>query len=754
MEISGCASCEPLRAAQVDVVSPFAAAAEPAVDPTREQTQAGTSDLRLASLDTLLPVATPGESLALEASAEMPGILVTLAAAASGAASATPPANESKGGAASTPADAVSDRTAEAVRDAPEEREEFTGLRIEARCVPAAHWAQEIRGRGRTVLPFSRLVELAGRRPQGDRVVIGVLYERQGSQQLANGESFACWGLTDLAKPRPRHLLLHLRGQAFVHWRTGQAAAGATRGSVMALLNPVIVQEGGSGGGATAHPVARVERAAQIFKLGNCPTLGTCCIRHCQQPCNASDGSRFCQVHMGVAYSMKPVRNLTGGIDAATAALLKSCPGAQKRARRPPPELEPEEASEDAVEDAKRLKTDMAMVFNARRLHHSDAKDSYVRSILAGARPDREALSHVPVLGRGLESAGGIEMDFSTMATDDKLKAERILANHMERARPASAAELPEPSASSLSAPSRPLAFPARGAIAKRARADGPGALGKPEREQGKEPASKRALGELMQALTERRMARRSGTAADARRVCQELTAAGLRRMASDSVTETKISEVPGAEGIVAEAQDRCRMPGAPSAAAVAAAAAAVATAGEPLPPDALVPSPFPGGGGAATKDWASPESEAPSVAGAGTHDQHGGSHIVDPLTGASLAEAPLADKNVCSALVADNRGLDLARSVISDLASADSARLEEALVAAGQLSVEALAGATGQELYMAVGRLSMGGRADIRSLALRVRRQLRAVSHAAAEKTSRPAALAPEAASLGPLGA
>merc|ERR1712079_554975 len=44
-----------------------------------------------------------------------------------------------------------------------------------------------------------------------------------------------------------------------------------------------------------------------------------------------------------------------------------------------------------------------------------------------GTRADGEVTSRMPVLGRGLEASKDLELDFATVPTDEKRKAERML---------------------------------------------------------------------------------------------------------------------------------------------------------------------------------------------------------------------------------------------------------------------------------------------------------------------------------------
>uniref|UniRef100_A0A7S0AHG7 MCM10 OB-fold domain-containing protein n=1 Tax=Pyrodinium bahamense TaxID=73915 RepID=A0A7S0AHG7_9DINO len=312
-----------------------------------------------------------------------------------------------------------------------QDREEYTGLRIAKRSVGASQWHEEISGRGRRVVQFRQLSELFRRRQECDRVVVGVLYEKMSSEKLANGERFACWSLTDLAEPKPRYLKLHLRWEAFQHWRSRQAAPNVTRGSIFAIMNPALVDDG-RGSAMGSEPVLRVDRAAQLHKLGECPSLGRCSIKGCALPCNVDLDDRFCQMHLARAYADKPCRIVAGGgIESSTASLLKGCRSLHKpRARAPLPAAEEGEVEDvdGLIEEANQLKTKVAIRFDDRRLHHSEAIKNYKRAICSGVRPDEQATSRVPLLGRGLEGPGGLELDLATVDRSERRKAERMLS--------------------------------------------------------------------------------------------------------------------------------------------------------------------------------------------------------------------------------------------------------------------------------------------------------------------------------------
>jgi len=382
-----------------------------------------------------------------------------------------------------------------------EDREEFTGLRIANRCLPAENWSQMIRGNNKRVVPFTRLSELRIRKQTCDRIVIGVLYERTTGHRLANGEAYDCWALTDLAEPRPRHFMLHLRWQAYNHWRTGQAVASARRGSIFAVMNPAIVDEGTDNG----NPVARVEKPLQILKLGTCPSLGTCDMKGCRLPCNADAHHRICQMHMTMAWARKESRMVAdGGSSTSIAFLREQRSGKAKPVARPLASAQDEQAEaeanrkEDSAALTKQAKDAVALRLDDRRFDNCKAKDEYIKSICAGKRAEAHASSRVPVLGRGLKGPGESELDLE-LDWGERQKAERMIERRAEREEQG----IPDTSAPPAKR-SRPGNPPAKSARAADSRLSGVATL-EPK------PEPKKALGELLEALNSRRIARRAG---------------------------------------------------------------------------------------------------------------------------------------------------------------------------------------------------------------------------------------------------
>ncbi|CAE8632491.1 unnamed protein product, partial [Polarella glacialis] len=300
------------------------------------------------------------------------------------------------------PAAALADR---ASKQAPDDREEFTGLRIRERTHAKEVWAAEVRGPGRCVVPFNRVMDkcISYRRQQQardrDTLIIGVLYQLSPKEKLANGEQYLRWCLTDLAQPKPRQVVVHVRFAAYSHWRAGEPAASARKGAILAVLNPAFV-EGGEGSGKTnTDPVLRVERAKQIVKLGECPSLGACQIKACPNPCNLEDRQRFCEMHLSMVYADKKLRTAAGGgADSGTAALLRM---SQKRSTsklareyRNAGEVENEIDNEEEAGrvrremDNKRNRTAVAVRLDDRRFDTTDSKEDYFRCIRTGNRPD------------------------------------------------------------------------------------------------------------------------------------------------------------------------------------------------------------------------------------------------------------------------------------------------------------------------------------------------------------------------------
>jgi len=467
----------------------------------------------------------------------------------------------------------------------PEHVEEFTGLRIAKRCVDAQRWREEIRGKGRRVVPLWQVNELGQRARGCDRVLVGVLYDKANSEKLANGENFASWGITDLADPIPRLLKVQLRWEAYQHWRSRRLAPNATRGSLFAIMNPALVQEG-KGCVWGSEPVIRVERASQLHKLGECPSLGRCDMKGCPLPCNADLGDRFCHKHLSRAYADKPGRIAAGG-GAVTSAGGGTAPlslfrrsGAAALGSRAAAAAA---ATADGVnEDPEgrdggrtRARTDMAVQLDNRRFSHSEAKQNYIRSICSGARPDGHETSRVPVLGRGLEGSDGLEIDLATLDPDEQRKAQRMLEHHAER----TGRGLLRAAAEAAPAAQPPAKKP-RMAV-----------------QDQQLPAPRPALGQLLEALAVRRTARRAGAGAAAPAEARRGAAPGARGRPGPEAAEragpAELAPAPAAAAPDAAAGDDSEQPAALRLAEPAPGPEATASAGQPPAPEPAETTPL-----------------------------------------------------------------------------------------------------------------------------------------------------------------
>eukprot|EP00929_Paragymnodinium_shiwhaense_P038272 TRINITY_DN20254_c0_g1_i1.p1 TRINITY_DN20254_c0_g1~~TRINITY_DN20254_c0_g1_i1.p1 ORF type:complete len:687 (-),score=177.80 TRINITY_DN20254_c0_g1_i1:162-2222(-) len=436
------------------------------------------------------------------------------------------------------------------------DREELTGLRLSSRCVPAAAWREEIRKQGFRLVPFSRLLDLKRIREQAfNRVVIGVLYDRPSTPSFETGECYLAWPMTDLALPQAKRIKLHLRREAYQHYRKGPPAASASRGSVFAILNPMIDQsfsEADSKKGLDI--VLRVDKAQFIVKLGDCPSLGRCDMKGCQEPCNREAGDRFCIVHLHRAYAQKNARIAAGG-GASIAGLVGVASAYKKGGIRPAPKQmpnveifeEPSKTREEKKIEAQDVKSQVTASFNERRLQVGEknkASMSYIRSIRDGRMIDTSGeWSRIPTLGRGMGEDDELEIDMATQDTEEKDKAHRILCNR-ERKR-----ELQEGGASSDE-----LSLASAGASTSLPGIDAP-ALSKAKRprthEDGEDefsagrrraPAPKRSLAELVQGLHMRRAVKKADTAA------KPATAQTADRAAEQPADAQKAMPTPSAD--------------------------------------------------------------------------------------------------------------------------------------------------------------------------------------------------------------
>lgn len=341
---------------------------------------------------------------------------------------------------------------------------EYVDLRIQNRTVSPEMWRGLIEVTGREIWTFARLKQEFKHeyRPQlqtRDHVFVGVLYERALSGQHGNGECFTSWGLTDMASPQANRVSVHLRWGAFRHWTTARAADVATRGSIIALMNPVpVVPEGG--GAAQLH----VKQPQQVFKLGDCPDLGRCRTKSCTQPLHTKD--RFCFWCLNKEFCKKPIRIAAGGgargevVKEAWKQVHKSNFVASRDALRQQKQLRQQRLLEqqnwetlegDPVELEKQAqikkKHELAMAMDNRRFLRAHVRHESMKATKEGTRLDTLETSLVPKLARGLQESDGIEVDYASIETADRRKAERLVALRQKRFAERYAEEHGEPDA-------------------------------------------------------------------------------------------------------------------------------------------------------------------------------------------------------------------------------------------------------------------------------------------------------------------
>lgn len=382
-----------------------------------------------------------------------------------------------------SPLDAETHQPAPVVQ-APVDHEKFSGFCITDRCFTAAQVEKQFQGS--QVLRFSKLAELR-KRADCNRIVIGLLYSAS-TTRLGNGELVMKWCFTDLAEPQPGHLTVHLRGRAYEHWKKPAAAKVSSRQSIFAIMNP-------------REPVmendewtVRVESPGQLAKLGTCPSLGLCDMKGCQLPCNLDLKDRFCKMHLGLAYANKGGRILTGGNSLAN--LLNVGPRRRPRVQAQIDE-DDEEVNVERAETAKRVKTEVAMKLDERRFMTFETNDNYVNSIRAGSKVEQQDTSRVPVLGRAFREDSSLEIDFATLETTAKGKADRVIERMVEkRAERRMVDEDVTQEQAELGFAIAPRQSPAKASSSKT-----------------KDPpkAPKKSLAELMEALQGKKTARRAG---------------------------------------------------------------------------------------------------------------------------------------------------------------------------------------------------------------------------------------------------
>lgn len=302
---------------------------------------------------------------------------------------------------------------------------QMAGFKIERKCQLTA----QLREQDFTIVDFSRLLsgDLEIKKPPPgldpsksvevrNRVIFGVLYDCSDQERMANGELGIHWLLTDMRHP-PRLVKLQVRSEAFSYWKSKRSVV--KRGSVFAVINPrpiMDVRNGSSGG----MPVLRVDKAKQIEKLGDCPSLGTCGRKGCRLPCSSDREERFC------SSCTIEQRFLAGTTDAA-AHCIEHLRGDRKGVQMA---SAAKEAVANAQEDSsKRARTHAALQLNNRVFSHSDAKGDYARAVCSGTKvgASSSSLSRVPVLGRGIDDAEGLEFTPNIMESSERKKSDRMI---------------------------------------------------------------------------------------------------------------------------------------------------------------------------------------------------------------------------------------------------------------------------------------------------------------------------------------
>ena len=216
----------------------------------------------------------------------------------------------------------------------------------------------------------------------------------------------------------------HLRWQACVHWRRAEHAKKASRGAIMAILNPHLIEFDNKWGRDGKETLLLVENPLIIEKLGECPTLGSCKKKGCKLPCNLLQREAYCRRHLDEIYATKSVRVAMGGANAKAAAVLgrkrsisqierevkvaKMEAAARDNAGDQPNQGEEDETVRSNQERQKRL--ELALHLDDRRFLTAEANESYVKFVRKGTKAENANMSRVPQLGRGLESSDGLEI--------------------------------------------------------------------------------------------------------------------------------------------------------------------------------------------------------------------------------------------------------------------------------------------------------------------------------------------------------
>jgi len=408
---------------------------------------------------------------------------------------------------------------------------------------------------------------------------------------------------------------------------------------------------------------------------------------------------------MSMVYANKKARiTAGGGVDAVTNRILgDDQKRASKKLRQAVRAAEAEAIAEDAeeltrrsrlAEEAKRVRTAAAVQLDERRFNTSEAKESYVKSICKGQKPEDSATSRVPMLGRGLDTSGSLELDIAELDTEEKLKAERMMERH-------------------CLGPAEPQGT--------RKRVREPPMAGPPKTLQPAPPqrvAEKQNLGDLVKAMSARRLARRAGVGG-ASSSAQKKQEDQSNMAAAAALIAVTVGE-PAGDSTMSKAADAERVSEADTARSEEVShmsesdTARSETVGH-IMEDAVVTD-------AALRDSAVNMSDKIGDAAPDEHSPKAeGSKVTE-----KVAETPEH---------AEQAESDPASVLMNDLAMAgkDASKLQKVLQAAGKLPLTARETRSGHLLYNEVGRVSLRcDRADVKRLALSLRRTWRLGSDAA----------------------
>lgn len=318
--------------------------------------------------------------------------------------------------------------------------EEFSGLRIENRQVPASIIRQEFSGR-KQIVPFRRLDDFA-KRATADRVVIGVLYH-VSLEHLLNGNPYSVWYMTDLNHPRPKHMKLQVRGTA--HKTFSKDRALAPNGSIFAVLNPLIVEKSRNAT-QTEHgreAILSVEKPGALCRLGDCPCFASCKIKNCILPASRDHGL-ICTTHRAIVNSQQSHRIQVFGGSKRPLSSLRSkaeqdlfCNAErQLRPKAPKTKVDGADGTEtDLPTRSANFEHRLALALHNAAMKDTDHKGEYARLSTSGATGTLDASltkSFVPKLGRGLDETMELDGD---MDIHDLREQERIARERMEAPR-------------------------------------------------------------------------------------------------------------------------------------------------------------------------------------------------------------------------------------------------------------------------------------------------------------------------------